>query len=40
MLLKNVGSVYIEFISEKKGHFSQVFIKASGTLIKCKDLDF
>lgn len=33
-------SVYIEFISEKKGHFSQVFIKVSVTLIKCKDLDF
>ena len=40
MLVKKVGSVYIEFISEKKGHFSQVFIKESVTLIKCKDLDF
>lgn len=40
MLVKKVGSVYIEFISEKKGHFSQVFIKVSVTLIKCKDLDF
>ena len=40
MLVKKAGSVYIEFISEKKGHFSQVFIKVSVTLIKCKDLDF